>query len=276
VDPVPGAANAQAIERMYGPAASDYEEIWAPLLRPYGLRLLDMLALASPTRVLDLGCGVGRLLPDIRERAPGALIVGTDRTEAMLRRTSPAFGRIVMDAVRPAFADAVFDAVVSSFVVFHLPDPRAALEAVRRSLRPGGRVAVSVWGPESSFPAEDAWTEELDAVGVPQDPAAGGPRDGMELVNSSDKLRSILQSAGFRNVTAETAEWTKPWELDAFVDWVTRLGPSRRRLEQLPADHRRAAIARARTRVASLPKEDLVDHDTVVLASGEAPAAPPA
>src|SRR5881396_111612 len=67
-----GAANAEGVTAMYAPAAGDYGEIWAPLLRPYGLQLLDRLPLEEARRVLDLGCGVGRLLPDIAERARSA------------------------------------------------------------------------------------------------------------------------------------------------------------------------------------------------------------
>jgi hypothetical protein len=40
-----GATNAQTLTGIYAPMAPDYEEIWAPLLRPYGLRLLEMLPL---------------------------------------------------------------------------------------------------------------------------------------------------------------------------------------------------------------------------------------
>ena len=255
---------------MYRPA-QDYEEIWAPLLRPFGVRLLDMLPLSSSRCVLDLGCGVGRLLPDIQGRAPGALVVGSDLTEAMVRRAAPRFARVVMDAMRPAFGDGVFDAVVSAFVVFHLPDPLGTLRYVRRSLRPGGRFALAVWGPETRFPAEEEWTDELDAAGVPPDPAAGGPADGVELVNSEGKLRSLLERAGFHAATAETADWVQSWDVDTFVDWATRLGPSRRRLDQLSPERRAAVISRGRERVAALPPEGLVDRDTVVLGSGLAP-----
>src|SRR5262249_11697326 len=100
---------------MYSPIASDYEEIWAPRLRPYALQLLDRLSLESARRVLDLGCGVGKLLPDIERLAPNAFVVGSDLTHAMLRLADPRFGRVAMDGMRLAFGDSPFDAIVSSF-----------------------------------------------------------------------------------------------------------------------------------------------------------------
>jgi SAM-dependent methyltransferase len=266
-----GAPNAQVVVGMYQPIAADYEEIWAPLLRPYGLRLLDMLELRDARRVLDLGCGVGRLLPDILERAPHAHVIGTDITEGMIRRADPRCDRIVMDAMVPALADSCLDAVVSSFVVFHIPDPRLALEGVRRAVRPGGRVALAVWGDEASCPALDVWNAELDAAGVPEDPAAEGQRDGEELVNSPQKMRSVLEDAGYVEVTAEPAAWAQGWTVQGFIDWRTRLGVGRRRLGQLTPEHRAKVVAAARHRLESLPPEDLVDHDVVVLASGVAP-----
>ena len=43
------------------------------------------------------------------------------------------------------FGDASFDAVVAGFVVNHLPRPERALAEFARVVRPGGRVAVTVW-----------------------------------------------------------------------------------------------------------------------------------
>jgi SAM-dependent methyltransferase len=266
-----GAANAQVVAGMYTPMASDYAEIWAPLLRPYGVRLLDSLPLRGSRRVLELGCGVGRLLPEIAGRAPEAMVVGTDLTEEMLRRAPAAFARVVMDGTRPAFGEGSFDAVVSAFVVFHFPEPLPALEGVRHLLRPGGGIAVAVWGTEKRFPALDAWNDELDAQDVPPDPAAAGPPDGEDQVNSVDKMTSILERAGFERVRAESVAWEQRWDLDGFVAWRTRMGPSRRRLARLDEEARAACIGKARERVAALSAEDLVDHDEVILASGRAP-----
>ena len=267
-----GSANAKVVVRMYGPIAADYDELWAPLLRPYGLRLLDMLTLQTSRRVLDLGCGVGRLLPDIYQRAPGAHVVGSDLTEGMISRADPRFGRVVMDAMQPAFAADSFDAAVSAFMLFHVPDPQAALKSLRRVVCAGGRVAFAVWGEEASFPALDAWDEELNAAGVPPDPAAEGPPGGEELVNSPEKMRKILSGAGFEDASAEPVPWTQPWTLDGFVDMRTRMSAGKRRLDRLDPERRQQVVSIARRRIASMSTDDLVDHDVVVLASGVSPA----
>jgi ubiquinone/menaquinone biosynthesis C-methylase UbiE len=124
-----GAANVETVRGMYTPIASDYDEIWAPLLREFGLRLLERARLDGAERVLDLGCGVGTLLPDIAERVPDAVVTGCNLVEAMLRVAPARYPRVVMDATRWAFAPDAFDAVVSTFMLFHLPTPEAALSA---------------------------------------------------------------------------------------------------------------------------------------------------
>ena len=154
-----GAANARALKGIYAPMAPDYEDIWAPLLHPYGRRLLDMLPLTRARRVLELGCGVGRLLPDIAGRAPDASVIGCDLVEEMLRRAPPGFSRAVVDGTRLPFAEASFDAMVSAFCIFHFPDPPAALHAARRAIAPRGSIALAVWGTGATFPAADAWDE---------------------------------------------------------------------------------------------------------------------
>ncbi|HTG47815.1 MAG TPA: methyltransferase domain-containing protein [Actinomycetota bacterium] len=266
-----GADNADVVVGMYTPMAADYERIWAPLLRAYGLRLLDGLPLSGATRVLDLGCGVGVLLPDIAARAPGALVVGVDLTEGMLRRAGPGATVAVMDCTRLGFAEGSFDAIVSSFVVFHLPDPLGALKGVRAILRPGGAFALSVWGQRWDFPAGDAWGPILDAHGAGEDFAAEGPPDGEETVNAPEKLAGVLEGAGFTDVRAEASAWEQPWDLTAALDYGERMGSSRRRLATLEPAARRAVVEEVRAAVVAMPADALVQRYEVVIGSGTAP-----
>ncbi len=269
-----GAANARILTGMYAPVAPDYEEIWAPLLRPYGLRLLEMLPLHTAHRVLELGCGVGRLLPAIAERAPDAAVIGCDLVEDMVRRAPPSFMRAVADGTQLPFADASFDAVVSAFCVFHFPDPPAALPGVARTIAAGGAIAIAVWGTGEVFPAADVWEAALDRLGVPPD-LAGGAQDGRELVDSTRKLGAALEDAGFGDVRTESVEWRVHWTLEAFLDWRLRMGPSRRRLEELSAERRAEVVTEARARVAELGDAALVQLDEVVLATGLAAGVAP-
>jgi SAM-dependent methyltransferase len=266
-----GASNVGAVTGMYAPIAADYERIWAPLLRPYGNMLLDRVPLEGARRVLDLGCGVGRLLPDIEERAPDATVFGADLTEGMLRCAPSRFPRVAMDCTRSAFGSGSFDAVVSTFVFQHVPEPLAALRCVLEMLRPEGGIAIATWGTGEAFPAMDAWDDELDQMNVPVDPADASP-GGRDLTDSPGKMAALLSKAGLTDVRTESVGWLVRWEFDEFLEWRRLMGPSRRRLLELPMQEREAAFERARDRVSAMDRESLVHRDEVILSSARAPS----
>jgi SAM-dependent methyltransferase len=267
-----GAANADTVRGLYTPIAPDYDELWAPLLREHGRRLLDRLALEDAERVLDLGCGVGKLLPDISDRASRAVVVGCDLVEAMIRVAPDRFPRVVMDCTRSTFADGVFDAVVSTFMLFHVPRPGSALEEARIAMRPGGRIAIAVWGTGESFPAMTAWDEAFDRLGVPPDPAADGPPDGRSLTDSPEKMTGLLENAGFVSVHSESAEWLQRWDLDRFLRWRRGMGTSRRRRALLVPAARGDAVRAAADAATRLDQDAFVHRDEVVSSWARTPS----
>jgi ubiquinone/menaquinone biosynthesis C-methylase UbiE len=126
------------IARHYSSEAEAYRDLWAPVLVDLARWLLDELPLEHARRVLDLGCGVGALLPHLHKVAPRALIVGLDRTEAMVALGPQDSPLLVGDAAELPFADGSFDAVVMAFMLFHLPRPIAGLAEAWRVLKPAG------------------------------------------------------------------------------------------------------------------------------------------
>lgn len=109
-------------------------------------------SLNGSSRWLDLGCG-RRIVPqwmkgqaeleaELKSRA--AMLVGVDPDLAALgdNRSCPA--RVKADGIRLPFADGSFDLVVLLDTMEHIPDDHRALQEVRRVLRPGGIVFVSV------------------------------------------------------------------------------------------------------------------------------------
>ena len=112
-------------------------------------------------RVLDAGCGSGALSEALR--AKGALVTGFDSSPVMVELARQRLGEDadlqVADLSLPLpFAEGAFDDVVVSLVLHYLQDWTAPLSELRRVLRPGGRLLLSVNHPrilESSDPGAD-------------------------------------------------------------------------------------------------------------------------
>ena len=112
----------------------------------YGHDLVELLDPRPGERVLDAGCGTGQLTARIAES--GADVVGVDNSAEMVdtaRRNYPELQFEVAD-VRDLTYRAEFDAVFSNAVLHWVMPPEAALEAIRRALKPGGRFLAELGG----------------------------------------------------------------------------------------------------------------------------------
>jgi SAM-dependent methyltransferase len=113
-----------------------------------GKNLVKRLDLLAGERVLDVGCGTGRLAQWIAECVgPTGHVAGVDPLPeriAIARAHAPgvAFELGTAEDLR-AFADASFDAVSMSAVLHWVTDKARALAEVRRVLRPGGRLGIT-------------------------------------------------------------------------------------------------------------------------------------
>jgi len=87
-------------------------------------------------KILDLGCGTGRLIPILSGE-----IIGADVSEKMLAIAKKRFPKIKFlkeDALNLSFEDESFDAVVCAFLIVHIKDPAKLFEEVYRVIKPGG------------------------------------------------------------------------------------------------------------------------------------------
>lgn len=115
--------------------------------------LLDLLVAEGRLvggRVLEVGCGTGRLAVALAER--GSRVWAVDSSEEMLREARAVAAGTRVGLKRAAaedlpFKDGWFDAAVMRLVV-HLVDRPRALAELARVLVPGGRVAIATFAPE--------------------------------------------------------------------------------------------------------------------------------
>ena len=179
--------------------------------------------------VLELAAGVGDTgFEAARIVGESGRLITSDLSPTMLaaaRRRGAELGLTnvdyrVIDAERIELADSVVDGVLCRFGYMLLPDPAGALVETRRVLRPGGRVALAVWGA----PERNPW---IALVGIslaqrghipPPEPA---PAPGPFSLASDERVESLLRDAGFSEVRTEELEGTfKVAEVDEYLGLI--------------------------------------------------------
>lgn len=116
--------------------------------------LFGHFGLPEGARVLEVGCGPGKLWRENLKRIPQSWDVTlTDASPGMieaakghLKDEPRTFAYGVVDAQEIPFGDASFDAVVAIHTLYHVPDQARALAEIRRVLKPGGRFYASTNG----------------------------------------------------------------------------------------------------------------------------------
>jgi SAM-dependent methyltransferase len=115
--------------------------------------ILEYLDIQPTDRVLDCGCGLGWFLKVIGE-LHACRLFGSDNDLARLNvarsELGPRAPLAAADVLRLPYPDGAFDKVVLSEVLEHLIDDFAALTEVRRVVRPGGTIAITV--PNHDYP----------------------------------------------------------------------------------------------------------------------------
>lgn len=173
--------------------------------------MLEMAGVQSGDRVLDLACGAGsQTLEAARRVGPTGRVMANDIAEAMLehvRANARATGLDNVDTLHGAAEDldvdpGSFDAVVCRLGLMLFDDPAAALAAVRRVLRPGGRVAVVVFTTPATNPFMAKPMEILLRHAGKAPPAPGQP--GIFALGGPGALERLLGDAGFVDVELRT------------------------------------------------------------------------
>ncbi len=191
-------------------AAAGYEASFATATRQFIPDLLDRAAIEAGQSVLDVACGPGFTAAGAAER--GAQVRGLDFSAAMLavaRARHPALTFDHGDAEALPYADGTFDAVVSNFGIHHVPNPVNALAEARRVLRPGGRLAFTIWADQAY---NIAWKLVFDAIRAKGDMAASkAPPPGGGL-NDPEACEAALAQAGFAHGTVNRIRhvWRHP------------------------------------------------------------------
>lgn len=142
--------SAATMAAMWGERAHDWAEVmegpsgWGI---PVYEEILERVPIDGSTRLLDVGCGAGRFCRIARDR--GATVAGLDATTELIeiaRERTPDGEFTVGDMQALPWQDDSFDVVTGFHSFFLAADMVAALREARRVARPGGTVALTIWG----------------------------------------------------------------------------------------------------------------------------------
>jgi ubiquinone/menaquinone biosynthesis C-methylase UbiE len=118
-------------------------------LAPIHSKMLDLIEqdklTKPPRRILDIGCGTGRLLRAASVRWPEAQLFGVDPAELMIteaKRNNPNAMFKVGSAEELPFADQSVDLVLTSLSFHHWANQSKGLQEIARVLCPGGRFCL--------------------------------------------------------------------------------------------------------------------------------------
>jgi ubiquinone/menaquinone biosynthesis C-methylase UbiE len=201
--------NAAMVQLWNGPASvawSQAADQYDAMLEGLGARLLAAAHLSEGERVLDVGCGTGRMsrLAAAEVGSDGA-VVGVDVSAGLLAearaRSDEGLRFLEADAQTHVF-DEPFDVVLSRFGVMFFDDPVGAFRNLLAATRPGGRLVFVAW----QAPPLNEWivlplSVIVPLVGPPELPEPGAP--GPFAFADRERVEALLADAGWTEVTTE-------------------------------------------------------------------------
>ncbi|HLI57963.1 MAG TPA: class I SAM-dependent methyltransferase, partial [Actinomycetota bacterium] len=188
----------------YAATAEHFDDAPLSFWDRYGRRSVARLGLQPGASVLDACCGTGAsAIPAAAQVGPGGRVLGVDLSEpalALARTKAEAAGlhNVAFRAVDIRSAELAagsFDAVVCVFGIFFLPDMVAGLRDLWQLVRPGGRLALTVWGPGLFEPAA---SEFWRAVRAEQASPGGSDHEyrPWDRLTSPEAVAELFSAAG--------------------------------------------------------------------------------
>ena len=215
--------------------AADYHKS-SPVQHQWAQEMIAKLGLSGNERVLDIGCGDGKVTAEIAHHLPEGNVTGVDSSPEMIQFAGDHFPRteyqnlsfLKMDARALSFKEE-FDVVFSNAALHWITDHKPVLAGIEQNLRPGGRLLIQMGGKGNA----DQVFEVLKVL-------LGNPRwsqffEGFSFAYGffgTAEYRQWLTDAGFepvrvdlipKDMTYSSREDFAAWLRTTWLPWMARL-----------------------------------------------------
>jgi trans-aconitate 2-methyltransferase len=195
--------------------ADAYERLSAPQTR-WGEAVVGWLDLAGTERVLDAGCGTGRVTERLLERLPRGRVVALDGSLAMIERARQRLGEerveyLIADLMEPLPLAEPVDAILSTATFHWVPDHLMLFRNLAAVVRPGGQLAAQCGGVGNIASVEAAVNQLGHTFG------------GNKTFAAPDQTRERLRAAGFIDIDVwlhDEPTPIPPEDFEAFLETV--------------------------------------------------------
>jgi ubiquinone/menaquinone biosynthesis C-methylase UbiE len=195
------------IWNRFSPGWRKWDDLTMSFLKPMGDEIIRLLKPKGADVVLDVASGTGEPGLTIASMLGGGIVVIADLSDGMLEvaRTNASkrgiknLEFVACDASELPFPDNSFDLISCRFGFMFFPDMLLAAKEISRVLKPGGRIAASVWNlPEKNFWA----TAVMSVINKNMQltpPPPGAP--GLFRCAKSGFIADLFNQAGLRNIS---------------------------------------------------------------------------
>ncbi len=155
--------------------------------------VVDLIGAEGKEAVVDVGCGNGRYLAELKRRRHAGLITGVDTSPGMLaaaRSEVPGANFACGDATALPLATGCADLVLAMHMLYHVPLPELAVAELRRVTAAGGRAIVGLNGEDHLQELRAALQSAGRSFGL----HPGPPGESLRLANGQDLMLGAFKS----------------------------------------------------------------------------------
>ena len=215
----------------FSPGWKKWDDLTMNFLKPMGDEIIASINPSGNDAILDIAAGTGEPGLTIATMLNGGKVTITDLSEEMLiiakenaaRRGINNIETKACDVCELPFADNCFDAISCRFGFMFFPDMQLAADEMLRVLKPGGRIATSVWNvPEKNFWVTATMGTINKNMELPP-PPSGAP--GMFRCCKPGLMKEIFEKAGFKNITEkEVPSKLNSGTIETYWNMITEVG----------------------------------------------------